>query len=161
MGDDTTAIDDLLSGGKSSLTEKNLSELVEKTKIEEASNLNVTEWRGKKTAIRNEKVRVFLLNYREFLVQIDAITSDEEKLEKFGEIIMECGESIELVKSELRQDASHRNALEKGIAPQSDLFAYLNFVRLQSTIGGKPFTLLLFEHIISSILCDSRWTHQE
>lgn len=135
MGDDTTAIDDLLSGGKSSLTEKNLSELVEKTKIEEASNLNVTEWRGKKIAIRNEKVRVFLLNYREFLVQIDAITSDEEKLEKFGEIIMECGESIELVKSELRQDASHRNALEKGIAPQSDLFAYLNFVRLQSTIA--------------------------
>ena len=31
----------------------------------------MTEWRGKKIAIRNEKIRVFLLNYREFQAQID------------------------------------------------------------------------------------------
>ena len=118
---------DLLSGAKSSLTEgtlrnsklfeKNafskrciserkkgkLSDLLAKTKIEESENLNVTEWRGKKIAIRNEKIRVFLLNYREFQAQIDTTDlTDEEKLEKHGEIIMECGESIDLVKQELR-----------------------------------------------------------
>ena len=65
-----------------------LSDLLAKTKIEESENLNVTEWRGKKIAIRNEKIRVFLLNYREFQAQIDTTDlTDEEKLEKHGEII--------------------------------------------------------------------------
>jgi len=127
---------DLLSGAKSSLTEGKLSDLLAKTKIEESENLNVTEWRGKKIAIRNEKIRVFLLNYREFQAQIDTTDlTDEEKLEKHGEIIMECGESIDLVKQELRQDPNHRPSIEKGIAPKSDLFAYLNFIRLECTIG--------------------------
>ena len=140
-----------------------LSDLLAKTKIEESENLNVTEWRGKKIAIRNEKIRVFLLNYREFQAQIDTTDlTDEEKLEKHGEIIMECGESIDLVKQELRQgpsskmsknnrstdwrsnqkvvfwsrtDPNHRPSIEKGIAPKSDLFAYLNFIRLECTIG--------------------------
>ena len=126
---------DLLSGAKSSLTEGSLrngtlfenkpffenmhfwawkgklSDLLAKTKIEESENLNVTEWRGKKIAIRNEKIRVFLLNYREFQAQIDTTDlTDEEKLEKHGEIIMECGESIDLVKQELRQGPSSKNA---------------------------------------------------
>ena len=71
--------------------------------------MNVTEWRGKKIAIRNEKIRVFLLNYREFQAQIDKTDlTDEEKLEKHGEIIMECGESIDLVKQELRQGPSSK-----------------------------------------------------
>ena len=88
-----------------------LSDLLAKTKIEESENLNVTEWRGKKIAIRNEKIRVFLLNYREFQAQIDTTDlTDEEKLEKHGEIIMECGESIDLVKQELRQGPSSKNA---------------------------------------------------
>ena len=130
---------DLLSGAKSSLTEGSLrnlsftrnaflcrmhfpakrciserqkgklSDLLAKTKIEESENLNVTEWRGKKIAIRNEKIRVFLLNYREFQAQIDKTDlTDEEKLEKHGEIIMECGESIDLVKQELRQGPSSK-----------------------------------------------------
>ena len=69
----------------------------------------MTEWRGKKIAIRNEKIRVFLLNYREFQAQIDTTDlTDEEKLEKHGEIIMECGESIDLVKQELRQGPSSK-----------------------------------------------------
>ena len=54
------------SGAQSELTEGKLSDLLARTKVEEAENLNMQEWRGKKIAIRNEKVRLFLLNYREF-----------------------------------------------------------------------------------------------
>lgn len=81
----------------------------------------MTEWRGKKIAIRNEKIRVFLLNYREFQAQIDnADLTDEEKLEKHGEIIMECGESIDLVKQELRQGPSSKIVTLKSQSLVSD-----------------------------------------
>ena len=49
--------------------------------------------------------------------------------------MMECGEAIELVKNELRIDANHRAAMEKGVAPQSDLFIYLNSLKLETTLG--------------------------
>ena len=90
------------------MTEGKLSDLLARTKVEEAENLNLQEWRGRKIAIRNEKVRLFLLNYREFCDEVERVSSDEEKLEKYGEIIMECGESIDLVKADLRQDPTHR-----------------------------------------------------
>ena len=90
------------------MTEGKLSDLLARTKVEEAENLNLQEWRGRKIAIRNEKVRLFLLNYREFCDEVERVSSDEEKLEKYSEIIMECGESIDLVKADLRQDPTHR-----------------------------------------------------
>ena len=34
-----------------------------------------------------------------------------------------------------RQDPTHRSAMERGIAPTSDLFIYLNSIRMDSTIG--------------------------
>ena len=98
----------MISGAQSELTEGKLSDLLARTKVEEAENLNLQEWRGRKIAIRNEKVRSFLLNYREFCDEVERVSSDEEKLEKYGEIIMECGESIDLVKTDLRQDPTHR-----------------------------------------------------
>ena len=125
----------LLSGAQSELTQGKLSDLLARTKVEEAENLNMQEWRGRKIAIRNEKVRLFLLNYREFCDEVERVAGDDEKLEKYGEIIMECGESIDLVKVDLRQDPTHRSAMERGIAPTSDLFIYLNAIRMECTIG--------------------------
>ena len=55
---------EILKGKGNSLIEGKLSDHLAKLKIEEAENLNVTEWRGKRIAIRNESVRVFLLNFR-------------------------------------------------------------------------------------------------
>ena len=69
----------------SSLIEGKLSDHLAKLKVQEAENLNVTEWRGKRIAIRNETVRVFLLNYREFLEHIDDMEVVEEKLDKYAE----------------------------------------------------------------------------
>merc|ERR1712123_529978 len=80
----------LLSGAQSELTQGKLSDLLARTKVEEAENLNMQEWRGRKIAIRNEKVRLFLLNYREFCDEVERVAGDDEKLEKYGEIIMEC-----------------------------------------------------------------------
>ena len=60
---------EILKGKGNSLIEGKLSDHLAKLKIEEAENLNVTEWRGKRIAIRNESVRVFLLNFRKFLAQ--------------------------------------------------------------------------------------------
>jgi len=126
---------DLLKGKGNSLIEGKLSDHLAKLKIEEAENLNVTEWRGKRIAIRNETVRVFLLNFRQFEEDVKAIESTDEKLDKYGEMMMECGEAIELVKGELRLDANHRAAMEKGVAPTSDLFIYLNSLKLEATLG--------------------------
>ena len=55
---------DLGKSKGNTLIEGKLSDHIEKLKIEEAENFNVTEWRGKRIAIRNEAVRVFLLNFR-------------------------------------------------------------------------------------------------
>merc|ERR1711970_1066748 len=107
------------------LIDGKISDQLMKVKIQEAENLNVTEWRGKRIAIRNESVRVFLLNFRQFEQDISEMKTVEEKLDKYAEMMMECGEAIELVKNELRIDSAHRAAMEKGVAPQSDLFIYL------------------------------------
>ena len=45
----------LTSGAKSEMIEGKLSDLLARTKIEEAENLNVTEWRGKKESYLSEK----------------------------------------------------------------------------------------------------------
>lgn len=132
---DTDNVADLLKGKGSSLIEGKLSDHLAKLKVQEAENLNVTEWRGKRIAIRNETVRVFLLNYREFLEHIDDMEVVEEKLDKYAEVMMDCGEAIELVKTELRIDPSHRAAMEKGQAPQSDLFIYLTNIKLEVTLS--------------------------
>jgi hypothetical protein len=49
--------------------------------------------------------------------------------------MMDCGEAIELVKTELRIDPSHRAAMEKGQAPESDLFIYLTNIKLEVTLS--------------------------
>lgn len=129
-GDDTMA--EMIKGGQSNLL---ISDQLMKVKIQEAENLNVTEWRGKRIAIRNESVRVFLLNFRQFEQDICEISTVDEKLDKYAEMMMECGEAIELVKNELRVDSNHRAAMEKGVAPQNDLFVYLNNLKLETTLG--------------------------
>jgi len=126
---------DLGKSKGNTLIEGKLSDHIEKLKIEEAENFNVTEWRGKRIAIRNEAVRVFLLNFREFEEEVQTFETSDEKLDKYAEVMMECGEAIELVKSELRLDANHRAAMEKGTAPQSDLFVYLSSLKLEITLG--------------------------
>jgi len=72
---------------------------------------------------------------RQFEQDICEISTVDEKLDKYAEMMMECGEAIELVKNELRIDSNHRAAMEKGIAPQSDLFIYLNNLKLETTLG--------------------------
>ena len=128
-------------GKGNQLIDGKVSEHLAKLKIEESENLNVTEWRGRKIAVKNESVRVFLLNYREFMDGIGDIAA-EELQDKYVEMLMEAGEAIDTVKGELRLDAAHRTVIEKGQTPQNDLFLYLNHIKLEVTLGKAFFDAL-------------------
>lgn len=128
---------DFIGKGGNQLIDGKVSEHLAKLKIEESENLNVTEWRGRKIAVKNESVRVFLLNYREFMDKIGDIAADELQ-EKYVEMLMEAGEAIDAVKGELRLDPIHRTVIEKGQTPQNDLYLYLHHIKLEITLGKLP-----------------------
>jgi len=130
---DGASMQDFIGKGNQ-LIDGKVSEHLAKLKIEESENLNVTEWRGRKIAVKNESVRVFLLNYRQFMDNIVDIAADELQ-EKYVEMLMEAGEAIDAVKGELRLDPTHRTVIEKGQTPQNDLYLYLHHIKLEITLG--------------------------
>ncbi len=85
---DEAAKQDLLSGLRSQ--GQDVEDLLNQAREEQAATLQEVEWRGRKMAVRAEKVRVFLLRDKEFAEELSAIEVCFRAISKFLEHSFIC-----------------------------------------------------------------------
>jgi signal recognition particle subunit SRP68 len=93
---DVSARQDLMAmRGQHGLTD--LEDLINQTREQQASTLQEVEWRGRKMAVKQEKVRVFLLREQEF-VETEIKTEDyDENIAAYESLLMDCKDAIQVI----------------------------------------------------------------
>ena len=95
---DTTAKQDLLNmrGTKHGGLD-DLEDLINQTREQQAATLQETEWRGRRMAVKQEKVRIFLLREQEFTEEIKDKDYDE-KISAYESLLYDCKNAIQVSK---------------------------------------------------------------
>jgi len=145
---DEVAKQELLSmrgGGGAS----NVDELINQAKQEQASTLQEVEWRGRKMAVRQEQVRLFLLREQEFesgeLENARAEAKGKESgaeaheavVEAYESLLMDCKDAVQALKSDLAEDPAFRNrqqVSEGAVSASHFLHTYLSFIKCSRTV---------------------------
>ena len=82
--------------------------LVAQTKEEQASSLQEVEWRGRRMAVRQEKVRRFLLSHQESDSELERADDAEARCQVFESLLLECKDALQVLKEELVEDPEFR-----------------------------------------------------
>ena len=84
------------------------SSMVAQTKEEQASSLQEVEWRGRRMAVRQEKVRRFLLSHQESDSELERADDAEARCQVFESLLLECKDALQVLKEELVEDPEFR-----------------------------------------------------
>ncbi|XP_063961502.1 signal recognition particle subunit SRP68-like [Lytechinus pictus] len=137
---DESAINDLVqmrlkSGGQMST---NIDSLLAQTREKQAATLSEVTWRGRTVPVRNEQVRAFLLTCQENEQQVASELMDSEsKVSVYESLLMQCKDSLQIIREELKADPSAKSKGQRQDGPVSTtqyLHTYLTYIRLTSTI---------------------------
>ena len=124
----------------------NVDELINQAKQEQAATLQEVEWRGRKMAVRQEQVRLFLLREQEFdLGELENARTEakgkaeahEAVVEAYESLLMDCKDAVQALKSDLVEDPVFRNRQQVGEGPVSAshfLHTYLSFIKCSRTV---------------------------
>ena len=92
---DASAKQDLLNmRGQHGLTD--LDDLINQTREQQAATLQEVEWRGRKMAVKQEKVRIFLLREQEFVETELKDKEPEEQISAYESLLMDCKDAIQV-----------------------------------------------------------------
>ncbi|XP_003725432.3 signal recognition particle subunit SRP68 [Strongylocentrotus purpuratus] len=137
---DESAINDLVkmrlkSGGQMST---NIDSLLAQTREKQAATLSEVTWRGRTVPVRNEQVRAFLLTCQENEQQVSSeITDSESKVSVYESLLMQCKDSLQIIREELKADPNAKAKGQRQDGPVSTtqyLHTYLTYIRLTRTI---------------------------
>lgn len=121
---------------------ENIDTLILQTKENQIKTFSEITWRNKiKIQIKNEKVKLFLLNLQEYEKQIQSSSEFEEKFSLYESILKDLVDVVQLVRDELKLDQTFQS-LQRGqpLSPDEKpsnlilLFSYLTWTRLSKTI---------------------------
>jgi len=132
---DTTAKQDLLNmrGTKHGGLD-DLEDLINQTREQQAATLQETEWRGRRMAVKQEKVRIFLLREQEFTEEIKDKDYDE-KISAYESLLYDCKNAIQTLKEDLDLDPNFRNRQPGGpVSSMHFLHTKLTFMKCSITI---------------------------
>lgn len=133
---DRSATDTLLAmRGNEALGDK-LDNLLASARERQASTLSEVTWKGRTLAVKHEKVRLFLLNEGLIHEELDRTDEADERVRRLDKLLMECKDAIQLVRDDLKADASYKprqQASEGPVSPLHFLHTYLSFHRLNLT----------------------------
>lgn len=139
---DESAIDDLLhmrGQGQGGLL-ANLDMLLTQTLEKRATVLEEVEWRGRKVAVRPERVRLFLMSERELGEALTRCPPNDnaQQISLLETHLMECKDAVQAVREELKSaDPSFKSRSQSGSGPVSSMhyfLSYLMHIRLTRTI---------------------------
>jgi len=140
---DTTAKGDLLSmrGGTAG---NELDALISQTREQQAATLQDVEWRGRKMAVKQEKVRIFLLSYQESGQELAQARDSDAKLAVYEDLLLQCKDALQALREELIEDPDYRTRQQQSsgkVGSQHFLYTYLQFIRHSITLSRN--TVLL------------------
>ncbi|XP_023231585.1 signal recognition particle subunit SRP68-like [Centruroides sculpturatus] len=139
---DESAINDLmqmrLSGktGGEDILATNLDNLIAQTREKQAATLSEVTWLGRTVPVRQEKVRVFLLNVQESEVEVNKAPDLEAKIAVYERLLLECKDALQVIKDELKSDQNYKLKTQSHGTQYSlsYLHSYLIYIRLSKTI---------------------------
>jgi len=157
---DESAKKDLVEMKLKSTTGTELAEsidsLISQTKENQITSFSEVTWRNKlKLQIKNEKVKLFLLNVQEYEKQIQTANGFDVKISIYENILKESVDVIQLIRDELKLDQNFQ-LIQRGqpLAPDEKpsnmllLFGYLTWTRMSKTIERN---LLMIESYKNSL----------
>jgi len=135
---DTSAKQDLLSmrgGGTAGLE---LDALISQTREQQAASLQDVEWRGRKMAVKQEKVRIFLLSYQESGQELERARDADAKLALYEDLLLQCKDALQDLREDLIEDPEFRTRQQQSsgkVGSQHFLYTYLQFIRHSITLN--------------------------
>lgn len=110
-----------------------LESLISQTREQQAATLQDVEWKGRKMAVKHEKVRMFLLSYQESDQELAKTEETDAKIEIYESLLLDCKDGLQALRDELLEDPEFRNRQQTGegkVSTQHFLYTYLQ-VRIQ------------------------------
>ncbi|GFV92382.1 signal recognition particle subunit SRP68 [Trichonephila clavipes] len=136
---DETAINDLLKmrlSGKTAgedLLSNALDHLIAQTREKQAVTLSEVEWRNRKIPVRQEKIRLFLLNVQDSQMQVEQAADLQAKIAVYERLLMDCKDAIQVVRDEMKDQAG-KGRSEAAHSSLIFLQSYLTYIRLSKTV---------------------------
>jgi len=128
---DTGAKQDLMNlRGANAAGGQEVEELLNQAREEQAATLQEVEWRGRKMAVRAEKVRVFLLREQELKEELEEDAN--ARMETYEGLLMDCKDAIQALREELNEDPAFRQRQQSGEGPVTSahfLHTYLCYLK--------------------------------
>jgi signal recognition particle subunit SRP68 len=127
--------------------------LISQTKENQITTFSEVSWRnGIKISIKNEKVKLFLLNLQEYEKQIQDTNDFDVKISVYESILKQLVDIVQIVRDELKMDQTFQS-LQRGQPLQPDekpsnlilLFSYLTWTRITQTIDRNLLMLELYK----------------
>merc|ERR1712012_719493 len=121
-----------------------LESLISQTREEQAATLQDVEWRGRKMAVKHEKVRMFLLSHQESEQELAKTSQAEAKIGVYESLLLECKDALQALRDDLLEDPEFRNRQQTGegkVGSQHFLYTYLQYIRHNITLNRN--TVLL------------------
>jgi len=121
-----------------------LDSLISQTREEQAATLQDIEWRGRKMAVKHEKVRMFLLSYQESEQELTKVDQSEAKVGVYESLLLDCKDGLQALRDDLLEDPEFRNRQQSGegkVNSQHFLYTYLQYIRHNITLNRN--TVLL------------------
>jgi len=121
-----------------------LDSLISQTREEQAATLQDVEWRGRKMAVKHEKVRMFLLSHQESEQELAKTSQAEAKIGVYESLLLECKDALQALRDDLLEDPEFRNRQQTGegkVGSQHFLYTYLQYIRHNITLNRN--TVLL------------------
>lgn len=148
---DESAINDLMqmrlagnSSGEDLLAAADLDHLIAQTREKQAVTLSEVEWLHHKIPVRNEKIRLFLLNVQDSQVQVTSAPDIQAKIAVYERLLLDCKDALQVVRDEMKVDQAMKSRPEGTQSSQAFLYSYLTYIRLSKTVERN---LLLIESL--------------
>jgi len=129
---DLMALRDGGSGGA------DLDNLISQTREQQAATLQDVEWRGRKMAVKHEKVRLFLISYQESGQELAGAQGNEAKIAVYEALLLDCKDAVQALRDDLVEDPEFRDrqkVKEGKVTSQHFLYTYLQFIRHSITLS--------------------------
>jgi len=121
-----------------------LESLISQTREQQAATLQDVEWKGRKMAVKHEKVRLFLLSYQESDQELAKTEESEAKVEIYESLLLDCKDGLQALRDELLEDPEFRSRQQTGegkVSTQHFLYTYLQYIRHNITLSRNSVLL--------------------
>jgi len=121
-----------------------LESLISQTREQQAATLQDVEWKGRKMAVKHEKVRLFLLSYQESDQELAKTDEADAKIEIYESLLLDCKDALQALRDELLEDPEFRSRQQTGegkVSTQHFLYTYLQYIRHNITLSRNSVLL--------------------